>query len=123
MKLTNEQIDRIIGLATEPGDVVGPETLRNIARAIGAACKPKIGGVLFYSVKPSTRPHGQIVGDDGAGDCACVIYGAPDAAEEYARKQLWKIASANRLGEHRFVRNEGGYYGPSVQIVEVSDAD
>lgn len=123
MKLTDERIDEISdSLIKEISDGQKVMCMKEFARAIEAACKPKIGGVLTYKKKATTRPHGQILGADGAGEYAVVIYGTPEQADIYSREFIHKHEKHGaRICDCCFVSSEEGYYGSPLEVAEVGD--
>ncbi len=79
-----------------------------------------LGGVLTFTSAGTTRPCGQQVGADGAGDFSVLIFGSKPEVHAKARAMLRDLERAgHRLTNITLVYNgpDEGYYGSPVTAV------
>jgi hypothetical protein len=89
----------------------------------GVVSSAELGAVLTYTTSGHSRPCGQIMGANGAGDFALLIYGKPHEAEATARLHIRELESAGyRIKAATLVPNEEGYSGPQIRTLKAPNA-
>lgn len=74
--------------------------------------------VLAYQTSGHSRPCGQTIGSNGAGDFAMLIYGNPEKAQKHAARHLKMLEdSGHKVEKSILVLNEEGYTGRSITTV------
>ncbi len=89
----------------------------------GVVSSTELGAVLTYTTSGHSRPCGQIMGANGAGDFALLIYGKPNEAEAAARLHIRELESAGyRIKAATLVTNEECYSGPQIRTLQAPNA-
>ena len=79
----------------------------------------KLGAILTYHTDGNTGACGQIVGADGSGDQAVLIFGTPDNAYSYAKDFLKQLRDVYRISNIMLILNEEGYHGYPVHEIHI----
>ena len=79
----------------------------------------KLGAILTYHTDGNTGACGQIVGADGSGDRAVLIYGTPDNAYSYAKKYLKQLKNTHKISNIMLILNEEEWDGYPVQEIYI----
>ena len=83
-----------------------------------------LGAVLTYRTSGHSKPCGQVIGANGAGEFAMLIYGTPEQARKLAIEQLAELErSGYKIDDATIVQNDEGYSGPFITTVRASSAD
>jgi hypothetical protein len=82
-----------------------------------------LGGVLTYTIKTKHSIGGQIVGADGSGEYAVLIYGDPDKSEIRARQYINHLESEGHfITKVTYVSaTEDGYYGSRITLIDLQN--
>lgn len=89
-----------------------------------SAMSAELGAVLTYTTSGHSRPCGQTMGANGAGDFALLIYGKPHEAEAAARAHIRELeAGGYKIKTATLVPNQECYSGPQIRTLQAHNTE